>query len=174
LKECVCELASYIERKVNKTITLQETRTRPNLLQQILADDFMRKRWKLKTEDELFRKYEGDVDVSYKELSQDYNYIYFCSKVYPTQRQLAKAKLESAEFIYPMWRDADPLDQEGNEIEPIEPTNDELWQRSDEKCTQTDIWAIEDDIETEAQPDSQQHPKLPFKPLPAFRDPKTV
>lgn len=84
MKAQVCGLATYIEKKINKTITLQETRTKPNLLQRILADEVMIKRWKLKTEENYFRRYEADIDVHENELRKDFEFYYFESKIFPS------------------------------------------------------------------------------------------
>ena len=50
LRSSLQEIADYIEKKYNRTMTYQETRRMPSLIQRITADEVMQKRWKLKNE----------------------------------------------------------------------------------------------------------------------------
>ena len=50
---------------MNRTLHFEETRKRPNLLQRLLADDVMKKRWRLSNEQEFFRPYEASDETAF-------------------------------------------------------------------------------------------------------------
>ena len=62
LRSSLQEIADYIEKKFNRTMTYQETRRMPSLIQRITADEVMQKRWKLKNEKQFFAPYDAGDD----------------------------------------------------------------------------------------------------------------
>ena len=65
MRDSIREIAAYIESKFNRTMTYEETRTMPSLIQRIIADDVMKKRWKFKNEARFFQPYEAGDDKSF-------------------------------------------------------------------------------------------------------------
>lgn len=53
-----------MELKINKTLHWQESRKYPSLMQRLLADDVMRKRWRLKVEAAEYAPYEASDELS--------------------------------------------------------------------------------------------------------------
>lgn len=68
LRSNLLEIADYIEKKFNRTMTYQETRRMPSLIQRITADEVMQKRWKLKNENKFFAPYDAGDDKNEDQL----------------------------------------------------------------------------------------------------------
>ena len=68
LRSNLLEIADYIEKKFNRTMTYQETRRMPSLIQRITADEVMQKRWKLKNEKKFFAPYDAGDDKNEDQL----------------------------------------------------------------------------------------------------------
>lgn len=68
LRSNLQEIADYIEKKFNRTMTYQETRRMPSLIQRITADEVMQNRWKLKNENNFFAPYDAGDDKNEDQL----------------------------------------------------------------------------------------------------------
>ena len=118
-------LANYIERKINKTIDWQDTRKQPSLMQRLLADKNMKKRWKVPIEHEFFMPYEAGDDKTHREVIMSLEYILRKYKVWPSDRRVdAKYKKKNEQKTIEIPIVGKIMDEEnGEEIEPIEPVN---------------------------------------------------
>ena len=59
----------------------------PSIFQRLLADDKMKSRWKLATEDELYKPYDGDDDRKRYSVLFDFEYLLKRYSVWPSKEQ---------------------------------------------------------------------------------------
>lgn len=92
LKGYVCDLALYIETKINKTLDYQDSRKTISLMERILADDVMRKRWKIKNENVYFKPYEAQDENNIHELIEGIDFEFIRRKTWPKLSRLNRKK----------------------------------------------------------------------------------